>query len=109
MTGEGTEGAVAGELRGKQRRYLRGLGHGLEPVVLLGREGMTDGIVRSVADALEAHELIKVRLPETEGAERKKAARELAGKSQAHLVQVLGRMVLLYRAREEKPEIRLPA
>lgn len=95
-------------LRGRDRRYLRGLGHDLEPSVLLGRSGITDGIVTTIGEALGAHELIKVRLHETAGAERKEAARELAERCGAELVQVLGRAVLLYRRNEEEPKIELP-
>jgi len=95
-------------LRGRDRRYLRGLGHSLEPSVLLGKGGITDAVVVSIGKALDAHELIKVRLHETAGAERKEAARELAERCGAELVQVLGRVVLLYRRNDEEPGIELP-
>jgi RNA-binding protein len=95
-------------LGGKQRRYLRALGHDLEPAVRLGGSGITDGVLATIEQSLAAHELIKVRLFEAAGAERKAAARELAERAGAALVQVLGRTVLLYRARDERPEIVLP-
>jgi RNA-binding protein len=99
---------VSAALRGKQRRHLRGLAHGLEPVVLLGREGATEAVLGAIAGELKARELIKVRLQELEGAERKAAARELAERAEAELVQVLGRVVVLYRRKDEEPRIRLP-
>lgn len=95
-------------LGGKQRRYLRAMAHGLDPVVLLGREGATGAVLDAVGRELKARELIKVRLPEIEGAERKAAARELAERAGAELVQVLGRVVVLYRRRDEEPRIELP-
>ena len=95
-------------LRGKQRRHLRGLAHGLEPVVLLGREGATDAVLGAIVRELKARELIKVRLPELEGAERKAAAAALAERAEAELVQVLGRVAVLYRPKDEEPRIRLP-
>lgn len=96
-------------LRGKQRRYLRAMAHGLEPVVLLGREGATDAVLEAIARELKSRELVKVRLPELEGAERKAAARDLAERAEAELVQVLGRVVVLYRQKDEEPRIELPA
>ena len=100
---------AATPLRGKQRRYLRGLGVNLEPKVWIGGNGITDAVLASVEDALSTDELIKVKLPESEGAERKAFARDLAEKSGTELVQVLGRTALLYRRNDEKPEIQLPA
>ncbi|NNE44548.1 MAG: YhbY family RNA-binding protein [Gemmatimonadetes bacterium] len=96
-------------LRGKQRRYLRGLGVNLEPKVWLGGSGLTEAFLASVEDALSTDELIKVKLPELTGADRKAAAKELAEKSGTELIQVLGRTALLYRRNDEKPEIQLPA
>jgi len=96
-------------LSSKNVRYLRSLGHHLQPVVLLGREGIEDRQIRSVEDALDTHELVKVRLPESRGQERKALARTVAERAGAEMVQVVGRTVLLYRARAEDPQIELPA
>ena len=92
-------------LSGKQRHYLRGLGHHLEPVVQVGKEGITDGLVGATAAALAEHELIKVRVGEHAG-DRHDIAAALA--AAAELVGVVGRTLLLYRAREEEPKIVLP-
>jgi RNA-binding protein len=95
-------------LSGKQRRYLRGLGHSLEPVVLVGKDGLSEGIVGALDVALETHELIKVRLLESVGADRHAISAALAEASNAELIQVLGRTLLLYRARKKDPAIKLP-
>ena len=95
-------------LRGKQRRYLRGLGTRLEPVVFLGKNAITDAVLDEIATALEAHELIKVRLLDSVEGDRKDVARELAERAECELVQVLGRTVLLYRRNDEAPAIALP-
>lgn len=95
-------------LSGKQRRYLRGLGHSLEAVVRVGKEGLTEGLVGALDAALERHELIKVRLLESVGGDRHGVAGALAEASTAELIQVLGRTVLLYRARKADPAIKLP-
>ena len=51
-------------LTGKQRRALRALGHHLEPVVIIGQSGVTEGIIAAVEQALKDHELIKVKINE---------------------------------------------
>ncbi len=95
-------------LNGKQRRFLRGLGHHLEPVVLVGKEGLSDGLVGALDTALTTHELIKVKLGESAGSDRRAIAEALAEASGSERVQVLGRTLLLYRRRAEDPQIELP-
>ena len=95
-------------LRGKQRRYLRGLGTRLDPVVFLGKNAVTDAVLEEIATALAARELIKVRLLDSVEGDRKEVARELADRAGAELVQVLGRTVLLYLRNDEEPSIELP-
>ena len=95
-------------LSGKQRRYLRGLGHELKPTVQVGKGGIDDGLVAAVDRALEDHELIKLKISEAASLDRHDAAAELATKTKSEVAQVLGNTVLLYRARDEKPEIELP-
>jgi RNA-binding protein len=95
-------------LTGKQRRHLRALGHHLHPVVQIGHEGVNDAVVQQADAQLQAHELIKVRIGENSPQERHDAAEMLAGRTQAHLAQILGRTALLYRARKSDPQIVLP-
>ncbi|MFY0584269.1 ribosome assembly RNA-binding protein YhbY [Cystobacter fuscus] len=87
-------------LTGKQRRQLRALGHHLEPVVIVGRAGVSEGVIAAVAQALHDHELIKVKI--NEGPEdRHEAAEKLAQGTGAELAQLLGRTVLLFKKRDE--------
>jgi RNA-binding protein len=95
-------------LRGKDRRYLRGLGVALKPAVVLGKEGMTGRVLAEIDRTIGKQELIKVRLLETVEGDRKELARVLAEKVGVELIQVLGRTVLLYRRNEEEPGIELP-
>ena len=95
-------------LTGAQRRYLRGLGHHLNPVVQVGARGVHDALLEQIERALLDHELIKVKLHGADGDERDAAAEALHAHTRAHVVQVLGRTVLLYKARDEDPTIRLP-
>lgn len=95
-------------LTGKQLRHLRALAHHLDPVVMLGKEGATESVIAAVSQALTDHELIKVRLPQIEKAERHTLATALATGSPAHLVGELGRMAILYRRHPNKPQVTLP-
>jgi RNA-binding protein len=91
-------------LNGKQRRKLRALGHHLEPVVIVGQNGVTPGVIAAVDQALFDHELIKVKLPEGRE-ERLDQAEMLAQQTESEVAQVLGRTLLLYRRHPEKSKI----
>lgn len=90
-------------LTGRQKRFLRGLGHHLDPVVLLGKDGLSEGVIAKVNAELGAHELVKVRLGEDT-----ELAGELAKETRSELVQQLGKTGLYYRRRPKDPEIVLP-
>ena len=96
------------KLPGASLRHLRGLGHELEPVVMVGKAGITDSLVRATNAALLTHELIKVRVQGEAPVERREAAAALAEASDAVLAQVLGRTFLLYKRHPKKPKIKLP-
>lgn len=96
------------ELTSKQRQYLRGLAHPLTPVVRIGKAGLTESVIAETKKALGAHELIKVRVDVDESAERKATAAKLAEATESHLAGTVGKVAILYRARDEKPEIALP-
>ncbi len=95
-------------LTGKQRRYLRGLGHPLKPLAHLGKDGITDGVVDALDRALADHELIKVKILESASIDRHDAAEVLSSRTASEVAQVLGNTILLYRAHAEDPEIELP-
>lgn len=92
----------------RQRQYLKGLAHELSPVVHVGRGGVKESVVTETKKSLDAHELIKVRIDVDAGAERKQLAAQLAGETDAQLVNTIGKIAILYREREEKPRIKLP-
>jgi RNA-binding protein len=95
-------------LTGKQRRTLRALGHHLKPVVQVGHSGVTEALVAALEQALHDHELVKVRVSEHAAGTRAEVAAALARATHSEVAQVLGRTVLLYRARPEEPRIVLP-
>lgn len=96
------------ELSGKQRGFLRSLAHHIEPLVQIGKEGLSEGVVDAVARALLDHELIKVRILESSPEGRREIAEPLATASGSHVVGQVGRIVILYRMHDEKPTIDLP-
>ncbi len=93
------------KLSGKQRRFLRAKGPHLEPVVHVGKEGVTESALTALDEALGIHELIKVRLGQNLPDDRHTAAAELAARTASEVAQVLGNVVLLYRAHPEDPQI----
>ncbi|MCE5284297.1 MAG: ribosome assembly RNA-binding protein YhbY [Pelosinus sp.] len=95
------------ELTGKQKRQLRALGSTLDPVVQIGKAGVIDSVVESASDALRTRELIKVRVLQNSPAEPAGAIENLAVRTEAELVQVIGRNGLLYKQNPEKPKIEL--
>jgi RNA-binding protein len=96
-------------LSGKQRRYLRSLGHALKPVVQVGRGGLTEAVIGAIAQALDVHELVKIKVGSASDLERQEAADQAASATGAEVAQVLGNTVLLYRRHPERPVIELPA
>ncbi len=96
------------KLTGKQARHLRALGHHLEPVVQLGKKGLTDRAREALDVALTTHELVKVRV----GTECPEAAQAIADRLgpelSAEVAQRLGRTILLYRRHPKEPKIDLP-
>ena len=96
------------DLPGKQKKYLRGLGHHLEPVVYVGREGLSDTLLLSVNDTFKTRELIKIKLGQNCEVAKKEAASQLATMSGAALVQLIGKTIILYRPNKDlKPEQRI--
>jgi RNA-binding protein len=95
-------------LTGKQRRHLRALGHNLDPVVQIGKQGVTDGAIAATSDALEQHELVKVRVGTECPEEPDTVAEALAPGTSSEVAQRLGRTILLYRRHPKEPKIKLP-
>ncbi len=86
----------------KQRSRLKSLGAKLEPVMQVGKEGITDNLLRSLSEALEARELIKVTILESAGDEPAETAREIAAALGGEVVIVMGRKAVLYRRSSRK-------
>lgn len=89
-----------------EKKRFRRIGHELKPVVMTGGEGLSEGVVAEVERALEDHELIKVRINGEDREARAEAVTVLARHCKAQVVQVIGKIVLLYRpARKANPKL----
>jgi RNA-binding protein len=95
-------------LSSKARSYLRSIGNELEPVVYIGRDGVSEAIINQTDGVLETRELIKVRLLPDKGLTARPIAELLAEATKAEVVQVVGNNFLLFRASAKKPRIELP-
>lgn len=99
------------ELEGFQKKYLRGLAHGLKPVVLIGQKELSAEVLRSADQALERHELIKVKYHDFKEKEEKAALIERLGRETgSQVVGVIGHTAVFYRQQSdpEKRKISLP-
>ena len=96
-------------LRPRERHYLKGLGHHLEPVVQIGKEGLGAPQLAALEQALFDHELIKVRLGKNAPMGLEELMAAVAQKTRAEVVQHIGKVLLIYAPRPEKPTINLAA
>ncbi len=95
-------------LNGAQRRHLRAQGHALDPIVRVGKNGVTEGVIEAAAVALDDHELLKLAIAGLTKADRKADAEAIAEATGSHLVQILGGTALIYRRRLDDPRVSLP-
>ncbi len=96
-------------LNGKQVRQLRAIAHNLDPALQIGKNGITDAVVRQAHDSLEAHEIIKCATQSNSPLATMDTGCELAERLKASLVQVIGHRFVLYRptSREDVKKIEL--
>lgn len=87
-------------LNAKNRAYLKKLANPLEPSLIIGKGEITDKVLETVNLALEAHELIKVKVLTTQAGTLEETAAALAEKAHAELVQIVGRIIVLYRRKK---------
>jgi RNA-binding protein len=96
------------ELKEKQKKYLRGLAHKLEPKARSGNPGLTQNLIKEVEAQLLAHELIKVKVAAEDREERDRLIERMCAATKATLVQRIGNIAVLYKKNTKKPKIELP-
>lgn len=96
------------KLSESQKRHLRGLGHHLKPVVWVGQHGLKDSVSAEIEQALDSHELIKVKIA-ADRETRDALADEICSQSKAEVIQRIGQMLILFRRNPQKPKVALPS
>jgi RNA-binding protein len=99
------------ELTSTQAKYLRGIAHGLKPVVFIGQKGLTDALIRSTEEAFDSHELIKIKFIDyKEKNQKEEIASALESRTGSHLAGMIGHIAILYRQHPdpEKRKILIP-
>ena len=91
-----------------QKKHLRGLGHNIKPLVMIGEAGVSDSVFKEFETTLAHHELLKVRVRVGNRKTRDDLLAELCRRSHAALIARIGNVALLYRRNDEKPRIKLP-
>ncbi len=94
-------------LTSKQRAQLRSLAANQDVIMQVGKSGVTEAMAKTVSDALEARELIKMRVLENSGEEVRDVAEQLAAATDSEVVAVIGKCLILYRESENKKKIEL--
>jgi len=95
-------------LKETQKKFLRGLGHQLKPVLTVGDAGLSDSVMREFESTIAHHELIKVRIRSGDRNERDALIDDLCKRGTASLVTRIGNIALIYRKNEDQPKVRLP-
>ncbi|WP_066367943.1 ribosome assembly RNA-binding protein YhbY [Neobacillus fumarioli] len=95
-------------LTGKQKRFLRSKAHHLDPIFQVGKGGVNENMIKQIADALEARELLKVSVLQNCEDDKTVVAEELTAGTGAELVQLIGNTIVLYKESVEHKQITLP-
>ena len=95
-------------MNNKDKKYLRSIGMNIEAIVQVGKNGVNENTVNSLNEALEARELVKVKVLKNCFEEIDEVAKSLEAQCDCEIVQVIGRNILLFRANAKKPVIKFP-
>lgn len=95
-------------LTNKQKRFLRSEANQLQPLIQIGKNGLTESVVELIEEALEAKELVKVSILQNCAEDKKDIAEKLETVQDLHVVQIIGSTIVLYRESLEKKRIELP-
>lgn len=86
----------------KERAQLRGMANTMQPILQIGKNGISENSIKQIDDALEAREIIKITVLETSGEDTREIAHEIAKEVNAEVVQVIGSKFVLYRKSTKK-------
>lgn len=95
-------------MNSKQISYLRGLAHSLNPVVMIGNNGLTESVLKEIDVNLNAHELIKIKVMGDDRELRKQMLEEICAKTNSIAVHHIGKQLVVFRQSVDKPRIVVP-
>jgi RNA-binding protein len=95
-------------ITGKQRAYLKSMANTMDPLFQIGKNGVTENFVEQVKEALEAREIIKIKVLNNSLLDPTEVAREITEKADAEFVQSIGSKIVLYKESQENKKIELP-
>ncbi len=95
-------------LNNKQTKYLKSFAHYLNPVVMIGANGLTEGVIAEIEQCLNHHELIKVKIAGADRETKSLIADAIVRETGAYNVQMIGHMLVLFKQKKEQSEFRLP-
>ncbi|QKQ24700.1 ribosome assembly RNA-binding protein YhbY [Candidatus Ruthia endofausta] len=96
------------KLTNNQKKILRSKGHTLKPVIIVGQHGLSESVLVELKAIMEKHELLKIKIRIDERERKQKIIDKIIDTSNAHLVQIIGNIVVIYRGFDEEPQIILP-
>lgn len=92
-------------MKSKERNFLRKKAHNLEPIVRIGKEGINDGIIKSILEAIDSRELIKVKILQNCEEEKESIYNKLSQVKDFEVVNMTGRIITIYKENKDKPSI----
>lgn len=95
-------------LTGKQRSYLKSIANNMDPIFQLGKNGLSENFIKQIDEALEAREIIKIKILKNSFLDATEVASELAKLTNSEFVQSIGSKFVLYRESNENKKIELP-
>ena len=96
------------KLTNNQKKYLRSLAHNLKPVVMVGKQGLSEALLLELQSSMEVHELLKIKVRAASREEKQAMIEKIVAFSQAAIVQVIGSVLVIYRPFAENPVIAIP-
>jgi RNA-binding protein len=92
----------------KQRSYLRSLANTMDPIFQIGKGGIEEAFLRQVDEALEAREILKIKVLNNSGLDAREASDTICAELKCEGIQAIGSKLVIYRRSEKKPKIELP-
>ena len=96
------------KLSNNQKKFLRSMGHSLKPIVMVGQHGLSENVLAELESTMTKHELLKIKIRTDDREQKQQMIDQIIKFSQSHLVQVIGNVIVIYRAFDEEPQIVLP-